>query len=394
MTLPMSAHKVPASDPMPKAEPKNPAPSPKVETLEFDGTLVANELDQFVIGTVAGQSTKFLVREGDRVKKGQVLATVDIAARRDLGSTTFNAQSEAAHAEQLSDQLGAALNNHQALFDKATAAYAQAEKEHRENLQRAQDELDKTLQGAPPGELGRAQDALENAKEKRDKAKALSDKNQHAYEEGWVSRNQATASKIAYEVAEAGVTKAEARLADLNKGAGEAEARAARAAFSRVKDAEDNKLKTAREALEAVQNGGLAFGGGSPISMPSSVIRFDPSLKGRIAGRATIKAPFDGKVVKSAVPTQPNTLIVLKDGSLSHFRAQVTAPLVKRLRPGMVVRLSPMDSGTLVAIGQADKLTGLSPVRVSTSSQSTPGAKAHASILFRASDPGLKAVHN
>lgn len=350
-------------------------------TIELKGTFIAADGGQVPVGSaLSGKVQKILVKQGDHVKAGQVLAVVEPGVVLRSSAPIVNSTSEAKRAEQLSDALGSALTSHQTALDNAQRAYEKVKTEHDERISQARSEMEKSVSGAPSDQVQDAKHDVDKARGLRDKAKALADRNQHAYEEGWISRNQATASKNAFEIADGKLQAAEDRLKELKKGASESEAAAARAAFAKIKATEDKKLENARAELVRIQEGGLAYGSGDRIAMPSFRTFDSSGLKGKIGKRMEVKAPCDGVVLKVAEPGKPNLFEILKDGAKCEFLAQVDLATAKQVVLGTVVRLPRGETAAVTAIGVADPKTGLSPIHIVCQPQTKLGEPALATV--------------
>ncbi len=354
----------------------------KDERIEFEGTYsIPDSAKVLVTASAPGHTVHWLVKPGDHVVKGQVIAEADPASATTLGSRRVDGKAESIHAEKLSEQLGTALSGHEAAVRQAQGDLAKSEADRSVAVSAAKTALDRVTLGTPPDRLNQAQHDLDQAKATRDKAKALSDRDQHAYEEGWVSRNQATASKAAFDASDGLYQKALSHLQELRRGPTQAEIEAATREYERVKASQDQKVQEAADTLSAIQNGGLAFGASSPVTLPSGA-----PIAGRIAPRVLVKSPADGIVLPPAGPAPANAVTIVLDGSSGDFTGLVEATRAERLRVGMVVRLSQGELGTVNTIGPTDPRSGLVPVHVECQPKLMPGGPTKAVIVIRSAD--------
>ena len=375
------------SRPHPKLTSMTPKPvsSEPIDTVSFQGTYVASQTDQVTLRPGdSGRVRRILVKVGDRVLKGQTLAVLELGTNIRESEPRFNAKSESAHAEQLSDALGAALTSHEEALKTAQKVYASAKAEHDAKVAQAQQELDRALNGAPREQFQRAQQAVDDAKTARDKAKTLSDHDQHAYEEGWISRNQATASRIAYEKAESVLQSAESKLAELKKGPNDDQIRAAKDDYSRTKTQEDTKLQAIAEKLAEVQNGGLAFGSGDRIAMPALSAPIDPKLAGKISGSTALRAPFDGTVTNLSEQGKPLTIVLVKEGAAIEFVGNLAQTQADKLCAGMAVRLPGGEMGSIKSLdSKASNESKQIDVHIACYNHPPAGTQGTASIVLR-----------
>lgn len=306
-----------------------------------------------------------LVKPGDSVVAGQPLALLASSTFSATRPSRFSAQAEAVHAEQLSDVLGAALTAHESDLKQAESKLAQAKADYEKGLEVARSERDKVLLNQSEA-LEAADKDVTDATAARNKAKALSDRDARALEEGWISRNQATASKKAYDDAEQNLTVAVEKRDGLKKAASEAERKTAlekyRAATTRLMD----NLRQAQDHFDQVKNGGLAFSGGSsaPVSGPLS-----RPVKGAIAGTATLRSPATGIVTSVA----GGKIEVSKDTGSSVFLAKVPQLVADRISVGQPVVLAEGDTGIVSAIGPSVLATHEVLVRVASQKRHTNG---------------------
>lgn len=313
----------------PEPQPAPAAPETPQRKIELVGTYVATESSVDKVVAPAGwRLGKILVQRDSSVVKGQDLATVSY---RSAGVPRRLAdRSDAAYAEDLSASLGSALQAHETGLAEAQSAYGRAKKESAAKLEAAK----AALQSALEADQG-ASSEVDAARAARDKAKKLADRNAHALEEGWISRNEATASRVAYEAAQNRLEQAESNQRD----AGANGEKSARAAYAKAAKAAEDELAAAERALARAQQSGLAYGG-RPISSP-----IGPSpIMGSISRSMTLKSPGPGSIVSVGA----GEILIQKPGALVHYVCNVPQATAKEIRPGMAVKFQ-TGSGTVVS---------------------------------------------
>ncbi len=149
------------------------------KTVSVTGSIVALQ-DVSLSAKQAGRLTEVLVREGDTVKAGQILARVD---DRDLRSqlrsseaavTSARAkleQAQAAYAQQLA-QTDASIDSAQAALNQQTATSAAQVRSAESKLASAKAALSTTLEGARPEERKQTEAALASAEANSRKAES------------------------------------------------------------------------------------------------------------------------------------------------------------------------------------------------------------------------------
>ncbi|MBS1723907.1 MAG: hypothetical protein JSS66_13245 [Armatimonadetes bacterium] len=327
------------------------------DSIPIEGKFTANSEDIVLVGLASPNKLKaLLVKPGDHVLLGQALARIDVGVAP-LPVRHVTKQSEAVHAEALSNALGGALEAHQAAMQAATRELEAAKADRDKALAQAKAEMDKAL-AAPVDGLAKAQGAVDDARNARDKAKAKAEKEQYGYEQGWIARNEATAAKEAAQRAEDCLTAAERVLQDAQKAASESNAGNAKAAYQKAAEAAENKVKAALTKLNSLQSGGPDFQTAAPLVADLS----SPMVFGRITGAGQLRSPAAGTVVKT---TSKALVAILKDGAPFMLVGTVPADKAAVLRAGMVARLANGSTGTIVEVGVADPATKVCKVRVS-----------------------------
>lgn len=353
--------------PLPRVKTSVASSAERFETISFEGQFVVPPDQSVTLGDgQSSRATRVLVKAGDSVVKGQVLAVMSTTRPSRLPGNG-NVQSEAAFAQRLSDDLGAALNNHEANLAQAQSALESAQREHAIALERAQSIRDRALNATDSDQLRETKEALDQARSVRDKAQKLADRDARALQEGWISRNQATASKAAYDQAETVFRSAQDRYDDARRGPSDREAKSAREAYNQAKSEADSKLHEAEQKVIAAHSGGLAFNKSTPIALP----KLSASLLGRINGQATIRSPFDGVVSTISPAGSPFQIQLMKRDAKVQLTASLEPGSAARLKPGMIAELPSGQSAQITSIGVSDQKTSLVPMKLATT-VSTP----------------------
>ncbi len=195
---------------------------------------------------IAGRMTELTVREGDFVKKGQLIARLDPVQlqqqrARDQASV-FNAQSNY-------DQLTTSIEFQKATIESDIAA-------RRADLNQAQAKLDELLAGSRPEEIQQAEAAVTDARAQVDLARRDWDRAQTLYKNEDISTSQYDQARTKFNSANAVLQQSEQRLALVKAGPRKEEIEGARAqvahAQAAVRTAEANRLELQRKQQELV----------------------------------------------------------------------------------------------------------------------------------------------
>jgi HlyD family secretion protein len=210
--------------------------------ISVSGNLELTQVD--LAFKVAGRITELNVREGQWVKKGDVIARLDSAT---LGQQLDRDQASVMAAQSNYEQLQTSIEYQKATIESDVAA-RQAEQAQ------AQAKLDELLAGNRPQEIQQAQASVNDTKAANDQAKADWDRAQTLYKNEDISRAQYDQAKMKLDTTTAMLTQAQERLGLLREGARKEEIAGARAAVAKaaaaVKQAEASRLELARKQQE------------------------------------------------------------------------------------------------------------------------------------------------
>ncbi len=348
------------------------------ETVYLDGNFVFSPGDYARLSpATSGRLTSVLVKEGDHVQKGQLLAQIDMAVLgSQKSSAALGASSAAAQTSQAVASLQAAKSELSSQIKTAELTLESAILERNSNVDAAQTDLDKLKAGARPQEIAQAEQALRQARINRDHAKSDSDRDQMLLKEGYVSGQQAEASKAAYEVADSGLRQAQQQLELIKLGARQEDLKAAAIRLQAAKQLGDKKVEAARTALQQAKQGILAV---RAKDAEVAAAKLTASQKSADAAAASgqvsfgeIRAPFSGTIVRrslnpgdSADTTAP-VLEETRDGSSIEFAGAASSSVASQLTLGMSAFGGEgiETIGTVRSIGVADVQSGLVPVRI------------------------------
>lgn len=187
------------------------------ENLDEDG-LVKSDLEADLAPRIQGRLARVLVKTGQRVRRGELLASLDQA---DL---------EAAVAAAQANERAAAAGLEQALarveLDRGTVAAEQAQSAAALDVAAAN--LSKVEEGPRRQEIATARAQLRSARASEEEAKANLARSRQLFDQGYVSAQQVDASRTALGSASAARAQAENQLSVLQEGSRSQETAAAR----------------------------------------------------------------------------------------------------------------------------------------------------------------------
>lgn len=312
----------------------------------------------------SGSRVKLFVRVNDRVQKGQLLAVSQFSSAGQQKVPRFSQQSEAASAEQLSNDLGQALKQYEKDIENATQRLTEARKQRVEKIAMAQAEYSKVSTESRSAAIQEAESHVTVAQQAYDKAKKLADRDAHAYEEGWIARNQATASQKASLEKEQILDNAKSRLEEAKSSVSEQDTKAAKSKFEAVRNEENAKVRAAEEQLELATNQGLAFQDGNSIPAGVFAIPQRGFFAGKVGRQTELRAPVSGTVTTIFNKQVKSILDLAPDGEMLEFVAAVKEEVASLLRVGSIVHLSEQESATVTRIDAFDPQSRTSTIHV------------------------------
>lgn len=275
----------------------------------------------------AGRMVELTVREGDTVKKGQVIARLDAAQLEQQKSRDAAAISSAQSALQ---QLQTAIEYQQATIESDVAA-RQAEQAQ------AQARLDELMAGSRAQEIQQTDAAVNEARTQLEWARSEWDRAQTLYKNQDISTSQYDQARAKFNAAGAVVAQAEQRFALVKEGPRKEEIAVARAQLARaqaaIRAAEANRIELRRKQQE--------------LSARRSEIeraRAQAGITEAQLADTTITSPIDGVVLtKSAEPGEViaagTTIVSIGDIDHPWLRAYVNETDLGRVKLGTKVML-------------------------------------------------------
>ena len=369
------------------------------ETVPLDGTYSYRQGDYARLApALAGRLSKVFVRQGEKVRRGQLLAQIDLSVlSAQQRSADLASGSSKQQAIQAAETLRASKLDVESQIRTAEISLQAAIIERDTNVQSAQADLDRLIAGARPQEIGQAEQALKQAKVTRDKAKLDADRDQALLKEGYVSGQQAQTSAATLALAESSVKQAEQQLELVRLGARPEEIRSAKAKLAAAKELGLKKVEAARATLTQAKQGKVTLFARAAEAEAAKLASAQKSADALAAAGATtngeIRAPYDGTVTRrmlnpgdSVDPTTP-VIEIVRAGSKIEFIGMASASSAAKVSPGMqVIDEDGNDFGKVTSVGLLDPQSGLAPVQVTLASlpeSALSGKYARLRVVFR-----------
>ena len=277
---------------------------------------------------MAGRMTELTVREGDFVKKGQVIARLDPIQLREQRSRD---QALVSGAQSSYEQLTTAIAFQKATLESDIAA-------HRADVGQAQAKLDELLAGSRTQEIQQADASVTESKAQVDLARADWDRAQTLYKNEDISTSQFDQARTKFNSANAVLQQAQQRSDLVKAGPRKEEIAGGRAGVARAQaglaTAEANRLELQRKEQElAARRSDITR---TQAQAAISQAQLDDTV---------IVAPIDGVVlVKSAeageVLAAGTTVVTIGDLEHPWLRAYVGETDLGRVKLGTQVKLS------------------------------------------------------
>ncbi|MDR3691892.1 MAG: efflux RND transporter periplasmic adaptor subunit [Fimbriimonas sp.] len=392
---------------------------PMQETITAQGTFVASPGSSAKVGAVsAGRIDKVLVKEGDNVSAGQLVALLD---NRVQSSQTASAQAALEVAKLQADEASlnakSAEQDQQASVKIASLALASARAERDANVriadlnaQTTQAELRKATKGNRRQEIAQAQQTVLQAQVARDAAARDERRNKLLLDKGVVSQKAYDDSKTALTTANSNLSSAQSQLSLMKEGNRAEDIQVAQLAFQSAKqsaqsarDLGNQRVKQAEATLRQAEAGVLAVRAKEREAVANQKIVIQRTAD---AGAATasqalteIRSPIAGRVSKRMLnpgDTPDNNspiLEIVNTGGGLDFSANLPSSDGSEVRVGMKASIKvsgASDSqtpvvGLVTSVGQVDAQTGLLSLRIHTvypPSWVQPGTFGTASIVL------------
>ncbi len=381
------------------------------DLLEVPGSLVVSQGGSAKLSPQApGRLTHVYAREGDRVHKGQLLATVDTKVQTSQAASA-SAASEAAQAQAAQSELAyaAAEADQEANVRNAKIALDSAKLDRQNAVTQAEiaysgarADLAKTRAGARPQEIAQAEQAEVQAHVARDKAQSDLDRSKRLAAEGFVSQKDLEAAQAALQTADSALKSAQASLSLTKAGArpedlrsAELRAAAARDALSSARSLADKKVAQAELALHQAKQARLNVSAKRLDVVANQKVasqkQADLAAASATADLGRIVAPYDGTVVRRALgpgdfaDTTTPVLEIIESGAHKDFLGSLPAAQTSQIRVGMSAFVG-SSPGRVVSISPVDPTTGLSNVRIAGAFTGAAGTFLSAELVLRTDD--------
>ena len=274
-----------------------------------------------------GRVVELLVKEGDTVKKGQLLARIESAA---LEVSKQGYQAGVAAAESALAQLRTDTERARDSLDREAAM-------RRAEIAQAEAQVRDLEAGSRVQEVAQAQAGLDDARAQRDQAAADWERAQKLFKQEDISRVQYDQAQTGWRSATAAVQNAEQRLALVKEGPRKESLELAKAQLSRTRAAlqltEANRKELIRKGQEVSLRKAEIDRARAQVGMTEIQI-----------GDTEIKAPMDGVVL--AKPTElgevvgaGTTIVTLGDTARPWLRGYITESQLGRVKLGQKVKL-------------------------------------------------------
>jgi len=276
----------------------------------------------------AGRMIELTVREGDTVKKGQLIARLDAAQ---LEQQKLRDVAAVASAQSQYDQLKTSIEYQQATIDSDIST-RQAE------LAQQQAHLDELNAGSRIEEIQQADSSVNEARAQMDLARADWERAQTLYKNTDISTSQFDQARTKFSAAQAVLAQAEQRAAMVKEGPRKEEIAGARAQVARaqgaVRTSQANRIDLRRKQEQLVQLRADIDRARAQVGITQSQI-----------DDTTITSPIDGVVlVKSAEPGEViaagTTIVRIGDVDHPWLRAYVGETDLGRVKLGVKVNLT------------------------------------------------------
>ncbi|NUL81711.1 MAG: efflux RND transporter periplasmic adaptor subunit [Armatimonadetes bacterium] len=296
------------------------------QTVDVTGNLIATQ-DVIVSPKIGGKIERLLVREGDKVSRGQVIAIQDTS---DLSAQLAQAQAAVRAAEARLAQA-----NTQARIEPAMAE-SQIQTS-RAAVLAAKARLDALKAGARPQEREQAQSAVNSAKAQLDWAQTDYDSTKQLVDAGALGRTALIAKKSALDGAQANYQNALKALSLVQEGPRQEDIDAAAQQLRQAEEAY-NQSVTGRASVQLRNDEAAAAR--ATVAQAEANLRYARQQ----LDNAYVKAPFDGvvadKLLEAGAMAAAGTPVVrlVTPGRL-FLEATVSETLVQQVRAGQMVRV-------------------------------------------------------
>lgn len=324
-------------------------------TTEITGELVTSD-DSYLSAKSPGRIDAVLVRDGDRVTAGQVVAKMDTTIQNSNVSAALATLSSA------QSQLSQALANARSGPQRSLAGVRQAVAA----LDSARAQYKRAVAGARTQERAQTEWNVRSAKKNMDTAKAELDRVTNLFAEGAVSQQRLEQTQNQYAAAQAQYNSALQSLSLVKEGTRPEDLEIARMGVKQAEEALRNAKAT--QALDTTFNDQVNTARASVQAAQAQVKIAQQALDDTL-----IRAPFSGVV--AGKPTQAGTVIgsgtpVLRlvGNSGLYFEGQVPEEVISMIEPGsqVAITVQALPGRNFVGVVQGINPVGNSAGRIFT----------------------------
>lgn len=374
-----------------------------------------------ITAATSAKISQILVKEGERVQKGQLLATLDTGTQQ---AQALAAQSAAVAAG--SDAVAAkykakasSLTQNAALISAQSsleAAKAQARSDiaiAKGNLISAESDWKKIEAGARPQELIQAHQATLAAEAAASKAKKDLARIQSLSKVGYASGLQlddaiATekSASAAYQTAMAQESLVKEGVRPIDRDAAKAKWDEAKLELENAKELGNQRIAQAQAALNQAKAGRLVVQQDASAALSAQTVyqqrQAEAAAASATANLSQIRAPFSGIIVRrflnpGDLADTTNPIFQLVSTSKTDFVGALTATQAAEIKAGMAAAITPdggqASDGTVLSVSTADPQTGVCRVRIACNTDAVAGATGNALVTIR-TDRNVVAVPN
>jgi HlyD family secretion protein len=295
-------------------------------SIQVSGNLELTLVD--ISFKTAGRMIELNVREGDTVKKGQVIVRLDAAQ---LEQQKMRDVAAIASAQSAYDQLRTTIEYQQATIDSDIST-------RRAEVAQAQAHLDELNAGSRTEEVQQADSSVNEARAQVDLARADWDRAQTLYKDQDISTSQYDQARTKFNAANAVLAQAQQRAALVKEGPRKEEIAGARAQLARaqaaVGTAEANRIELRRKQEELVARRAEIDRARAQVGITEAQLN-DTTITSPIDGVVLVKSAEPGEVIAAGT-----TIVRIGDVDHPWLRAYVGETDLGRVKLGAPVKLT------------------------------------------------------
>jgi HlyD family secretion protein len=295
-------------------------------SIQVSGNLELTLVD--ISFKTAGRMVELNVREGDPVKKGQVIARLDAAQ---LEQQKIRDIAAIASAQSAYDQLRTTIEFQQATIDSDIST-------RRAEVAQAQAHLDELNAGSRTEEVQQADSSVNEARAQVDLARSDWDRAQTLYKDQDISTSQYDQARTKFNAAAAVLAQAQQRAAMVKEGPRKEEIAGARAQLARaqaaVGTAEANRIELRRKQEELVARRAEIDRARAQVGITDAQLN-DTTITSPIDGVVLVKSAEPGEVIAAGT-----TIVRIGDVDHPWLRAYVGETDLGRVKLGAKARIT------------------------------------------------------